>query len=238
MDNQTKRLSCNVVTLMKSLEPDKRTTRKALIEHLRRLVPEEIVPSEPVLRHAYRHLVLNNGIKNAEQVVTYRQAAELARTTVPAIRQAVDRKDITRLTVYRYGREWSAVTLRSLAEWRRWSQERFEVAARMVEGFEDSDTELRLVKPRHTDHRKEPTRMADGVEYQYLSREEAERRARIYRKEVDPSAVALSFGKKGWVVAVRPGWRLCEICDGLGWTGEDRDRPCEKCVNGWRRVQD
>ena len=67
MDNQSKRLFYNVVTLIESLEPDKRITRKALIEHLRRRVPEEIVPSEPVLRHAYRHLVLNSGINEPQQ---------------------------------------------------------------------------------------------------------------------------------------------------------------------------
>lgn len=75
--------------------------------------------------------------------------------------------------------------------------------------------------------------MSEQVTYEYYDRAEAERLARIYRKEVDPSAVALYFGKKGWVVAVRPGWKLCEICDGFGWTGEDQDRPCI-CVNGWR----
>ncbi|MDE2804047.1 MAG: hypothetical protein OXN18_02765 [Gemmatimonadota bacterium] len=238
MNNQTKRLFYNVVTLIESLEPDERITRKALIEHLRRRVPVDIVPSEPVLRHAYRHLVLNSGIKNAGQAVTYRQAAALAKTTVSAIRQAAYRGDVIKLTVYRYGREWSGVTLRSLAEWRGWSQERFKAAARRVEGFADSETDSGLLKPRHTDYRKEPTGMADGVEYQYLSEEEAERRARIYRTEIDPSAVALSFGKRGWAVAVRPGWRLCEACDGFGWTGDDRDRPCEDCVTGWRRVQD
>ena len=69
-------------------------------------------------------------------MVTYRQAAELAETTVAAIRQAAYRKDLIRLTVYRNGREWSGVTLRSLADWRKWSHERFEAAAARVRGFE------------------------------------------------------------------------------------------------------
>ena len=60
------------------------------------------------------------------------EAAALANTTVAAIRQAAYRQDLTRLTVYRHGREWSGVTLRSLADWRKWSHERFEEAAASV----------------------------------------------------------------------------------------------------------
>ena len=141
MDTQTKRVLYNLVVLVESLKPEHQITRNELIERLRRQVPIDNLPSEAVLRHACRHLILNAGIKNAEQVLTYRQAAELAETTVAAIRQAAYRKDLIRLTVFRSGREWSGVTLRSLADWRKWPPERFEAAAAGVQGFEGLDWE-------------------------------------------------------------------------------------------------
>lgn len=140
MDTQTKRAIYNLVILVESLKSEQTITRQELIDRLRRRVPADNLPSEAELRHAYRHLILNAGIKNAQQVVTYRQAAKLADTTVAAIRQAVYRKNLTRLTVYRHGREWSGVTLRSLAAWRNWSLERFEAAARAVKEYEGVDS--------------------------------------------------------------------------------------------------
>ena len=140
MDTQTKRVIYNLVILVESLRPSQTIARQELIDRLRRRIPADNLPSEAELRHALRHLILNAGIKNAEQVVTYRQAAKLAETTVAAIRQAVYRKNLTRLTVYRHGREWSGVTLRSLAVWRNWSLERFEAAAITVREFEGVDS--------------------------------------------------------------------------------------------------
>lgn len=132
MDTQTKRVLYNLVVLVQSLRREQNITREQMIDRLRRRVPADDLPSEAQLRHAYRHLILNAGIKNADQVVTHREAAALANTTVSAIRQAAYRKDLTRLTVYRHGREWSGVTLRSLAAWRKWPRERFETAAASV----------------------------------------------------------------------------------------------------------
>ncbi|MYA41183.1 MAG: hypothetical protein F4Z31_05470 [Gemmatimonadetes bacterium] len=132
MDTQTKRVLYNIVALVESLKTGESISREEMIERLRRRVPADDLPSEPVLRHAFRHFILNAGIRNAEQVVTYRQAARLAGTTVAAIRQAAYRKALIRLTVYRDGREWSGVTLRSLAVWRKWSSERFQAVAASV----------------------------------------------------------------------------------------------------------
>ena len=142
MDTQTKRVLYNLVSLVEALTPDQRITRQKLVARLRRPVPADNLPSEPVLRHAYRHLILNAGIPNAEQVVTHREAAALAETTVAAIRQAAYRKDLIRLTVFRAGREWSGVTLRSLADWRKWSQERFAAAAAAVKDFEGVELDV------------------------------------------------------------------------------------------------
>lgn len=132
MDTQTKRVLYNVVALVESLKAGQSITREAMIDRLRRRVPADDLPSEPVLRHAFRHLILHAGIRDAAQVVTYRQAAQLAGTTVAAIRQAAYRKDLTRLTVYHHGRERSGVTLPSLAAWRKWTRERFEAVAASV----------------------------------------------------------------------------------------------------------
>ena len=71
------------------------------------------------------------------------------------------------------------------------------------------------------------------VNYEYLPEAEAKRRADLYREQIDPSAVALQAGDKGWVVAIQPGWRLCEACQGTGRIGEYR---CTDCVNGWIKV--
>ena len=140
MDTQTQRVLYNLVVLVGSLRPDQHITRTDIIDRLRRRVPVDHLPSEPELRHAYRHLILNAGVANGEQVVTYRQAARLADTTPAAIRQAAFRKDLVNLSVFRAGREWSGVTLRSLADWRKWSPERFQEAADAVRDFEGLDS--------------------------------------------------------------------------------------------------
>ena len=140
MDTQTKRTLYNLVVLVGSLRPGQHITRAEIIDRLRRRVPVDHLPSEAELRHAYRHLILNGAIHNAEQVLTYRQAARLAGTTPAAIRQAAYRRDLVSLSVFRAGREWSGVTLRSLAEWRKWSQERFQEAADAVKDFEGMDS--------------------------------------------------------------------------------------------------
>ena len=88
MDTQTKRAIYNLVILVESLKPEQTVTRQELIDRLRRRIPTDNLPSEAELRHAYRHLILNAGIKNAEQVVTYRQAAKLADTTVAVFGRA------------------------------------------------------------------------------------------------------------------------------------------------------
>ncbi len=136
MSSETKRILYNLIVLIESLGPEHSITRKEAVERLRRPVPIEDLPSEAVIRHACRFLILSAGVKNAEQVITYRQAAELADVTEDAIQQAVYRKDVISLTVHRDRHEWSGVTLRSLAEWRKWSHERFVEAANRAREFE------------------------------------------------------------------------------------------------------
>ena len=57
------------------------------------------------------------------------------------------RKNLIGLTVYLRGREWSGVTLRSLAAWRNWSLERFEAAARAVRQFQGVDSVFSRSEP-------------------------------------------------------------------------------------------
>ena len=65
MDTQTKRVLCNVVAVVESLKACQSITREEMIDRLRRRVPADDLPSEPVLGHAFRHLVLNAGIRHA-----------------------------------------------------------------------------------------------------------------------------------------------------------------------------
>ena len=83
--------------------------------------------------------------------------------------------------------------------------------------------------------------MSDGAHYEYMHEAEAKRRAALYREQIDLSAVALSAGDKGWVVAIQPGWRLCSTCHGTGWVGEYRctqtTEGTPECVNGWIKLK-
>ena len=49
---------------------------------------------------------------------------------------------------------------------------------------------------------------------------------------------------QGWAVMVRPGWRLCDKCQGTGWVGESKEHACvdsllgsPDCVHGFIRVE-
>ena len=135
MDKLTRRALWNAVSVVESLKDGESITREALVDALRRPLPD-ITPSEAEIRHAYRHYIIRAGVQNADDVVTYAQAAEFAGTTVEAIRQAAYRGRLAKLGVYRYGREWSGVTLRSLAEWRGWSAAQLKAAARQIEALD------------------------------------------------------------------------------------------------------
>ena len=133
MDKLTRQALWNAAALVAGLEPGQSITREELIEALRRPLPDD-VPSDPHIYHAHRFHVLKAGIKHAATVVTYEQAAELADTTVEAVRQAAYRGRLDKISVYRHGRERVGVTLQSLADWQRWSPDQIEEVARRVDG--------------------------------------------------------------------------------------------------------
>ena len=80
-----------------------------------------------------------------------------------------------------------------------------------------------------------------SISYEYMSQDEAETKATEYRQLPGlESAVALGpMGDKGWVVAVRPGWRLCDNCGGEGWAGDDPEfkYKCRECRDGWAKSE-
>ena len=134
MDKLTRRALHNAAALVARLEPGESISREDLIDALRQPdLPDDQRPSDAIIHHAYRHYVLRGGIENAETVLTYEEAAELAGISVAAVRQAAYRGRLVKLGTYRYDRERSGVTLRSLAEWRRWTHSELKAAARRVE---------------------------------------------------------------------------------------------------------
>ena len=130
MDPVKRRALRNAASVIESLKPGEMIGREELIDRLR---AADFPENGSTVLHRYRYHVLRGGIANAEAVVTYPEAADLAEITIEAVRQAAYRGSLTKLGVYdREGRERSGVTLRSLAEWRGWSQEQFEAAALQV----------------------------------------------------------------------------------------------------------
>lgn len=138
----------NAARLVASLSPGEAISREEIIEELRQaLPPEDERESDAVIRHAYRHYIINADVDNAEMIVTYAEAAALTGKSVEAIRQAAYRGAVIKLTEYRDGRERSGVVLRSLADWCNWDPKYFEKSARLAEELR----KLREVDPRRTD---------------------------------------------------------------------------------------
>ena len=78
------------------------------------------------------------------------------------------------------------------------------------------------------------------VQYEYMTEEEVKRELAEIRKSIHPHALAICVGEKGWVVAIQPGWRPCDKCQGPGQFGTsvcvanlDGSPACE---NGWIKV--
>ena len=138
MDKLTKRALWNAVSLVEGLEDGGTITKEAIVDALRRPLPD-ITPDDTQIFHAYRHLILRAGVKNADKVATYEEAAELAGTTVAAIRQLAYRGKLVKLGTYVNGRERRGVTLRSLGEWCGWSPDELKDAAAKLESFEAAD---------------------------------------------------------------------------------------------------
>ena len=134
MDQELRRAMRNAVVLAESLRGRSTISPQEVIDALRAPLPD-VEENEATLRHSYRHYVLSGGIDNADAVVTYEEAAELAESTVDALRSAAYRGQLVKLgtmNVEGDGRERQGITLRSLAEFKRWPLEKFESAAAQV----------------------------------------------------------------------------------------------------------
>ncbi|MCY4085516.1 MAG: hypothetical protein OXG37_01165 [Actinomycetia bacterium] len=134
MNNQTRQAMWNVAVLAGSLKPDESITREELIKALRSPLPDARQrPSDGEIQHTYHHFIVNGGVHDAEQLVSYSVAAALSGRSIQAIRQAAHRGILTKLTVYRDGRQHTAIVLRTLADWCRWTQDYFENRARLAD---------------------------------------------------------------------------------------------------------
>ena len=134
MDQELRRAMRNAVVLAESLRGRSTISPQEVIDALRAPLPD-VEENEATLRHSYRHYVLSGGIDNADAVVTYEEAAELAESTVDALRSAAYRGQLVKLgtiNVEGDGRARQGITLRSLAEFKRWPLEKFESAAAQV----------------------------------------------------------------------------------------------------------
>ena len=142
MDPLKRHALLNAALVVEKLHPDQTITREDLIEELRKPLPAASeCPSDAVILHAYRHYVINAGVKNVHRIVTYEEAATLANKSVEAIRQATYRGTLMKSTEYWDGRERTGVFLNSLSEWCRWtSQEYREADSRLRSMREDRDS--------------------------------------------------------------------------------------------------
>ena len=85
-------------------------------------------------------------------------------------------------------------------------------------------------------------RLTEDGKFTQHGAEQSAAEFRQLRPELAESVVVMRYGED-WVVAVRPGWRLCEKCNGEGWVGESKEYACvdsilgsAACVNGWVRI--
>ena len=130
MDNLSRLALWNVASVVAKLGPGQSISRDDLITALR--TDRDFLPSDAEIRHAFRHYVLNQGVRNAEQVVTVLEAAKLSGKTVAAIRQAQYRRRLVSLTIYRNGLLRSGVTLISLSNWCKWDAATLEAAVQSL----------------------------------------------------------------------------------------------------------
>ena len=129
MDPLKRQAILNAAQVVAKLEPDQTINREDLIDELRKpLPPASGCPSDAVILHAYRHYVINAGVKNVYRIVTYEEAAMLANKSVEAIRQAAYRGTIMKSTEYWNGRERTGVFLKSLSDWCKWTSQEYQEA--------------------------------------------------------------------------------------------------------------
>ena len=123
----------NAFRVVERLKRGETISREALIDALREpLPPAPGLESEAVILHAYRYYVINRGVKSANQVVTYEEAAVLSGKSVEAIRQAAYRGTLVKMTEYRDGRTRAGVVAKSLSDWCGWTSQKFEDAMSKV----------------------------------------------------------------------------------------------------------
>ena len=132
MNPELRRAMRNATKLVAMLEPGGTITRERVIDVLRE---PDFPESEGTVRHGYRHYVIRGGITNADAVITYQEAGQLSGSTIDSLRSAAYRGQLVKLgtiNVEGSGRERRGITLRSLAEFKRWTHGEFEAAALQV----------------------------------------------------------------------------------------------------------
>lgn len=131
MDNMTRQAYRNAATVVASLKEGESITREELVDQLRAPLPSiDARSTDASILHAYRHYILNAGVSQPYDVVTYEEAADLAGKSVQAIRQAAFRGVLMKTTQFWGGRNRTGVYLNSLADWCRWSGAEFRAAER------------------------------------------------------------------------------------------------------------
>ena len=129
MDPLKRQALWNAALVAAKLEPGQTITRDDLIEELRKPLPSGSgSPPDAVILHAYYLYVINAGVQNVYQIVTYEEAATLANKSVEAIRQAAYRGTLMKSTEYLNGRERVGVRLKSLANWCEWTPQEYREA--------------------------------------------------------------------------------------------------------------
>ena len=138
MDPLKRQALYNAFKLVASLNPREKIVREELIDALRRPVPPAAErESDAVIRHAYRHYIINADVDNAERIVSYFEASVLTNKSVEALRAAAYRGTLAKVTEFRDGRDRVGVTLRSLADWCNWDQRYFEESGRLLDSIRE-----------------------------------------------------------------------------------------------------
>lgn len=139
MNDDVRKALWNLAAVIAELGPGKSISREELIDRLQPSLPAlengGHYPSDQDIIHNFMFYVIRAGIENsenAEDAVTYSEAARLGDTTEDAIRQAVARGRLNQKLVLRHGRARRGVTLYSLAEYKGWGRDTFMAAAEQV----------------------------------------------------------------------------------------------------------
>ena len=141
MDPELRRAMRNAASLVARLRPGETISREELIDALRAPLTD-VEESPATLRHYYRHHILSAGLKNADAVVTYEEAAKLSGSTIDGLRSAAYRGQLVKLgtmNVEGDGRDRIGITLSSLAAFKRWPFQKFQEAAAEVARWREAE---------------------------------------------------------------------------------------------------